>query len=296
MRSGMAFAATVLAVLALGHGQARAQPEEEGEEMEQAMSGGGMTQERQLDDERARVHFRTAAELYDRGEFERAAVQFEEAYRLSGRSELLYNAYIAYREANDRRLAAAMLERYLQETPDAADRANLERRLEELQEAIQREDARAEALEEAERRAAEEAQRAEVQARLAEERGRELRRAEVWPWVVLGIGGAITVAGLITGAVALGRSNNLRSACPEQMCPPDSNFESRRSDIKRLSRIADGLIWGGLTVAVVGFISVLAVGLPRGGEDQAEAAQAALTPDVACGPTGCVAGLRGSFF
>ena len=44
--------------------------------------------------ERGRIH-------YDNGDFARAAGAFEEAYKLSGREGLLYNLYLAYRDANE---------------------------------------------------------------------------------------------------------------------------------------------------------------------------------------------------
>lgn len=64
------------------------------------MQGGGMTDQRQLADEQARAHFRVGQSMYDAGRFAEAAHEFEEAFRLSQRSELLFNAYVAFRDAD----------------------------------------------------------------------------------------------------------------------------------------------------------------------------------------------------
>ena len=140
-----------------------AQEDDDGDDhqtAEQAMQGGGMTSDHELDDARAREHFTIATRYYDEGRFIEAAQQFEEAYELSGRPELQYNAYIAYREAHQSRRAAAMLRGYLAAVPNAPDRVNLQARLEELERVIEQDEARTQRLTDAERRAEEEARRA----------------------------------------------------------------------------------------------------------------------------------------
>src|ERR1700748_2588956 len=66
------------------------------------------------DEEKARGHFRLGRAYYDNGDFAQAAIEFEAAYRISGKAALLYNIYLAYRDASDTRHAADALRKYLQ--------------------------------------------------------------------------------------------------------------------------------------------------------------------------------------
>lgn len=252
---------------------------------EQDMQGGGMTEERELNDQAARQHFRVASRYYDEGRFLDAAEQFEEAYELSSRPELLYNAYIAYREASASARAATMLEAYLEERPDAPDRQNLEARLAELQRAVEEEERQRRELEEAERRAREAAQA----------RQRAEAAPEAWPWVVLGVGGAAAIAGAVVGALALSEAGALRADCNEMgLCPTGVDLEERRDTAQTLALTGDLLLFGGGAVAVAGLVLGLVFGLP-GGQDEAAEADEGLDVSLGCGATGCAGTLRGRF-
>ncbi len=253
---------------------------------QQAMQGGGMTSERELDDARAREHFQIATRYYDEGRFIEAAQQFEEAFQLSGRAELQYNAYIAYREAHQSVRAAAMLEGYLSQVPNAPDRVNLQARLEELRRVIEQDEQRTQQLTDAERRAEEEARRAEQEARAR----REAEAApEAWPWVVFGVGAAATIAGAVVGGVALGDASALRSECDDMgQCLPQTNFEERRDNAQTLALVGDVLLFGGGAVALTGLILGLVFGLGGGGDDAPQAV-------AACTADGCVGTIGGSF-
>ena len=252
---------------------------------EQDMQGGGMTAERQLNDEAARQHFRVATRYYDEGRFADAAQQFEEAYELSGRPELLYNAYIAHREANQQPDAAAMLERYLAEVPGAPDRANLEARLAELERAIATNSEQQAALEAARLRADREA----AARRQAE------AEPEVWPWIIFGVGAAAAIAGAVTGPMALIAAGDLSAQCDSQgLCDPAIDVEARRADAQTLALVTDILLIGGGTIAGVGLILGLVFGLGGGGTaDQGESD--APEASAGCDGTGCYATLRGRF-
>jgi tetratricopeptide (TPR) repeat protein len=266
---------------------------------EAAMQGGGMTADHELDDARARVHFRTANELYDQGQFERSAVQFEEAYRLSRRPALLYNAYVAYRDAGELRSAAGMLERYLTEQPDLDDRENLQARLVQLRATIAAQEARETELDRARREAEEQARAAAIEAAVAREQTESLERApEVWPWIVVGVGGAALIASVITGVAALDQANGLSSDCQDGLCDPDAVPEAtipeRRDDALRLANVTDVLWIGGAAITTLGIVLVAALGFGRSADDpEDEEADTALRVDVGCGLTGCA--LEGSF-
>lgn len=253
---------------------------------EQAMQGGGMTDDRQLDDARAREHYQIATRYYDEGRFVEAAGQFEEAYELSGRSELLYNAYIAYRDAHQSRQAAAMLQRYLEAVPNAEDRVNLEARLAELERAVEQDETEAAQLTDAERRAQEEARRADEEAAARREAEAE---PEVWPWIIAGIGGGALIAGAVVGGLALGDATALRSDCDSGgLCDPSEDLDERRSGIQTLALVSDVLLFGGGAIAAAGVILGLLYGL--GGPSEAEP-----TVDAMCTGQGCHMSVRGVF-
>lgn len=257
------------------------------EDAEQAMQGGGMTDHRQLDDARAREHFQIATRYYDEGRFVEAATQFEEAFQLSGRAELQYNAYIAYREAHQRQRAAAMLQGYLDSVPNAPDRVNLEARLVELRRAIEQDEQQAQSLSDAEREAREQSRRAEEEARA---RRQAEAAPEAWPWVVMGVGAGVLIAGAVVGALALGDASALRGECDDSgFCLPQVDLEERRDDAQTLALVSDSLLFGGGTVAAVGLVLGLIFGLGGGAEEEAPEASAM------CTRAGCYGTIEGTF-
>jgi tetratricopeptide (TPR) repeat protein len=80
-------------------------------------------------EEQARAHFRLGRAHYDNGAFEEAATEFEAAYRISQRPALLYNIYLANRDANDTRRAATALRSYLELEKNIENRVQLAARL-----------------------------------------------------------------------------------------------------------------------------------------------------------------------
>lgn len=80
----------------------------------------------------AKAHYKTGELNYDRRKFDDAAKEFEEAYRLSGRPELLYNMGKAYDGAGDMRGALIAYRRFLAAVKSSPDRAFCERRVDEL--------------------------------------------------------------------------------------------------------------------------------------------------------------------
>src|SRR5688572_8701089 len=79
--------------------------------------------------ELAKAHFRTGEIDYDKGLYVAAAREFDEAYRLSGRPELLYNMGKAYDGAGDPTRALSAYRRYLAQVPSGAGREFVETRI-----------------------------------------------------------------------------------------------------------------------------------------------------------------------
>jgi len=278
-RSRRVFRHLGTAVLALALSSPAAAQEEEAppSQSEQAMQNGGMTEERELADDRARAHYRAGRSLYDVGEFSQAAREFEAAYRLSQRPELLFNAYVAYRDANELADAVRNLGAYLDLVPDAPDRVNLQARLASMSRALEEQRAREEAL-------------------AAQENGpvepvsQPPREPAVWPWVLTGLGSAMVVTGAVTGIAALTEADSLAGECANGLCPPSVDLESRRGTVEALGIATDVLLFGGAAVALLGV--VLGVALDDSG---AEPDQGQPELNAACSPTGCAASLRTRF-
>jgi tetratricopeptide (TPR) repeat protein len=85
------------------------------------------------DVEIARAHFRTAQQYYQRDRFLDAAREFEEAYRLSQKGEILYNIAKSYDGARDIVRARDYYWKYLMAIPESSDRASVSHRVNELQ-------------------------------------------------------------------------------------------------------------------------------------------------------------------
>ncbi|MEM9863161.1 MAG: hypothetical protein AAF938_16315 [Myxococcota bacterium] len=163
----------------------------------------------EADDSNARTLFESGTIQYERGEFREAAASYSSAYELSGRPGLLFNMYLAYRDAGEPAEAAAALRRYLDEMPaeEIGDqRAMLEERAANLEAQAARENREPEAdplappLE---------------QAPPPAERG-----APIGPIVLVAAGGAAVIAGVATAFVTSGIESDLDDACPDRRCAP----------------------------------------------------------------------------
>lgn len=85
------------------------------------------------EDEEARTHFESGRLYFERGAYEESLREFQAAYELSHRAELLYNLYLTTERLGEWDQAISYLEHYLAEgSPDAERRASLEPRLENL--------------------------------------------------------------------------------------------------------------------------------------------------------------------
>ena len=238
-----------------------------------------------MDDERARRHFEAGRSLYDAGAFDRAAREFEEAYQLSGRAELQYNIYVAYRDAGDARQAATALRRYLEEMESPPDRVNLEARLRALEEQVAALDAAEEASEppQPEDTAAPPDVTASPEAASADEAG-----PSPLPWIVAGAGAAALVVATITGISALNAVGEIEDNCDGgTACPSDYDaLEEDREDARTLVRVTDYLLLGGTVLLAAGLSWALFFS-----DEGRETAQVS----AGCGADGCAATLKGSF-
>jgi tetratricopeptide (TPR) repeat protein len=266
----------------------------------------------------ARRAFRLAQAHYDNGEFEQAAVGFEEAYRLSQRPQLLYNMYVAYRDAQNVQRAADALQRYLDQVPDAPDRDQLRSRLERMQAAltsqgqsatIEREegesglDTGAMGPEEtgdpggtsdtgASTAAADTSgttdtgtgteMSASTDGLVDEAGGSSL---PVPALVVGGVGAALIVGSVITGIMTSSKQSELEDGCPTRVgCDPA--LEDTRDSGQTLAVVTDVLLFTGLAAVGAGVAMFFLM------QDEPSDSP---TASVGCGPGGCMGSLRVGF-
>src|SRR5688572_21936087 len=82
-----------------------------------------------LGDEEARGNFEAGRAAFAAARYDDALPYFERAYELSGRAELLYNIGIRHDRLGHDAEALAAFEGYLAALPEAANRAEVERRI-----------------------------------------------------------------------------------------------------------------------------------------------------------------------
>ncbi len=80
-------------------------------------------------DAEARNHFTAGRDAFSRGDFASAVTEFERAYALSRRAQLLYNIGTTYERLHRWDEARSALQRYLDAVSDAPDRAEVEGRI-----------------------------------------------------------------------------------------------------------------------------------------------------------------------
>lgn len=236
------------------------------------------TEQVTLEDDAARSLYEVATVHYGSGRLVDAAHEFEEAYRLSSRPLLLYNAYVAYRDANMRTDAARTLRAYLDSGAEDPRRTNLEARLAALEAEL--EAAHEEGTSTSSDDDADAPDASAPTPPPARAPSRDLA-SYVAP-VLMGVGGAALIAAAITGGLALSQRDALASACPGGTCDG-----SRQGDIDTLATLALATdVVGGIGIAaLVAGAVVLAVDLSDDGETSRVA--------LGCGAGGCT--LRGSF-
>jgi tetratricopeptide (TPR) repeat protein len=82
--------------------------------------------------ELAKAHYRTGEIYYERGRYPDAAREFEEAYRLSNKPELLYNMGKSYDGAGDHARALAVYRRWLAQVQTSPDHDTVVQRVGQL--------------------------------------------------------------------------------------------------------------------------------------------------------------------
>lgn len=265
----------------------------------------GMLDTGGMPDQEAKSHFEVGKTLYGSGRFSEAAAEFEKAYELSKKVELLYNVYVAHRDASDLPRAIDALRRYLDSAElDAPSRLNLQARLRAMEEAssaaVAPPDAAGAQAAPAGRSGAPGAEPApdstetEVEPQVPVPGTAEFEiepDPELLPYALIGIGGGALIAGVITAVIASAKIADIEEACVNDVCPPPSEFdlEDERDDARTLRTVAFALLGGGVVLSGAGVtLLVLESGEQRAAEPGPQAA-------VRCGASGCLGTVSGRF-
>jgi tetratricopeptide (TPR) repeat protein len=274
------------------------------------------------DEEQARAHFRLGRAYYDNGDFAQAAVEFESAYRISNRSALLYNLYLAYRDANDLRHAANALRKYLELEKNVENRGQLTARLAALDRSLAEPAAaptptpapavaspataqpvgtpvRPAPVAEPETESDSAMEAPAPLAATSSTRAEPGRRSQLVPIVLASVGGALVVGSVITGSLTLSKKRDLEQAvsdcklagnCDALSRGRVAELEATRSSGKTLALATDLMLFGGLAVAGTGVVLFL-LNLAADGAAESRTPTASL----ACTSVSCAGYLRGQF-
>ena len=272
-----------------------------------AASAQGVIDMGSMPEQESKAHFKVGKSLYESGRFAEAAAEWNRAYELSQRVELLYNVYVAYRDASDVPRAIDALRRYLQGAElDDATRQNLQARLRALEEANSKAPVVAvtpSADPATDPAATEPAPAAQPSAEPSWVEPEPLSAStrstasgsddpSIAPYVLLGVGGALVIGAAVTGAIVLGNESDLEDGCPALDCRTDETID--KLDSTRTLAVVTDVLWiSGVVAAGMGTALLLFSG---GSEDERDAtARTRPTASLGCAPGVCAATLRGRF-
>ncbi len=254
-----------------------------------ALSG---TAHAQTDEAAARQHFRLGQAHYENGQFAEAAREFETAYRMSGRARLLYNAYLAYRDMQDLPNSARTLRQFLAESNDleSTERDQLQARLTAIDGAIARQQTSmpAEAPSRTEAQASQEGSEesaATASATTQPSTGGGGFNPSPVGFIVGGVGVALGIAAIVTGALASSDFSTLQAECTNGVCPDRPELREAQSRGQTLAIATDVLWVTGVVALATGVALIFA--LQDGGGDT--------TAGLGCTPDGCFGSLESRF-
>jgi hypothetical protein len=262
-------------------------------------------------DTSARRAFRLGQAHYENGEFEQAAQLFEEAYRLSHRPRLLYNAYVAYRDLQDDENSARVLRLFLSESTDlaAAERDQLSARLAALDRAIAARGPRTTDTTTQTQTTDTTTQTTDTTTDTTTQTTDTTTDTTTTTtdtstsstttsgggtslspigFIVGGVGLAMVGAGIGTGVAANGNLSTLTSMCTGTTCP--ESLRSTRDDGQTLAIVTDVLLIGGAVATATGVLLIFLI--QEGGSSSGESSA---TAGFACTHTGCVGSVGGTF-
>lgn len=186
--------------------------------------------------ERAHTLYGAGKAYYDDGNYEQAIAQFREAYKKDcSKHELLIIISRSYELHNERAEAIKALELYLERSPNAPDTQQQKTRIENLKRELAKERAAAAAAAAAAGPAAPK---------------QEIREHTIPPWIVVGLGGATVIVGIVVLATAPSLPagcNNDNNSCSKDPTgkETDAAFKTRQ---EQAGQAKDQPIYGAIAI------------------------------------------------
>jgi len=188
------------------------------------------------DEERRARQLAHEGELaYGDGRFDEAAVLIRRAYEVFREPVLLHNLGRALESAGDERGAVDAYERYLDEVPDAEDRALIEGRLRQLREDVA----------EDERLRSSASSGAPTGSEASAEAVDDGGSVVIGPLVLGGVGLLVVTAGVVSGVLALGKEADADAE------PVHQRARRLLDDAETLAAVTNALLIGGAVVVAV---------------------------------------------
>ena len=236
-----------------------------------------------------KLHYDKATRAYDVQKYDEAVIEYQKAYEIGGVPAMLFNVAQSYRLANQLEEALRFYRRYLQRSPNARNREDVERKIAELEKTVEE---RRKAAEAAAARAAPLAPRPVTPATqpVAVMRDEGMGATRVAGIVVASVGAAGLITAAITGKLASNKASELQDAAGMSGATFNGGLASKESNGKTLNTVAIvSVIAGGAAVITGALMIVLSGGSSSSSETTR---QSMLTPVISGGFTGAVATLR----
>lgn len=241
-RTRTSLVSALLAAAALGTGHAHA------DELKQYPACGREPTE--TDVTAAKGAFQAGNASFDEADYPRAIVYWEDAYRRDCTAHgMLLNLARAY-ELNGNKLQAVLaLRTYLERVPTTPDKEKIERRIDVLNKQIE-----AEKPEPVAKPAEAKPAQKDVSTPLPPAQKSPPARTPVEPIITMGVGGAVTLLGVLTYLSGKGDLKDAESKCPNHVCPENTDYASQGNDARK--RVNGGVVLGvsGLAVASAGLV------------------------------------------
>jgi tetratricopeptide (TPR) repeat protein len=219
------------------------------------------------DIDRAHTVFLSGKQYLEESNYDKAISYFKDAYSIDcSRHAMLPIIASAYERKGDKTEAVRALEEYTKRAPNAPDHDVIERRIRNLKDQLAREQPppsttasapagsasaspQPSAAMSAEAAPAASAPPPSVTATSMEAPGGH----SALPWILVGVGGAAAITGVVLYAVGSPDLSNADKACPNRMCATAA-AQSQGNNARTLVNAGGGLIGGGLAVAAAGLI------------------------------------------
>jgi hypothetical protein len=219
------------------------------------------------DIERAHTVFLSGKQYLDESNYEKAISYFNDAYSIDCSVHgILPIIATAYERKGDRPEAIRALEEYQRRAPNAFDHEVIERRLHNLNEQLAHDQASATAvvpppppsvptaIPAPVPTAAPTATVAPAPLPTKPPEAEAPQHHSVLPWVVVGVGGAVIVAGGVTWLVGDGKVKSAESTCPIHDSCGSASAISTGNDGRTLEIVGGYMLGGGLVLAAAGLI------------------------------------------